>query len=121
MRKLDPRAGHAGLHAASAAAGSWPDGEHLCVAHRPFSSSEAQALYEETYLHEPLVQVLPAGQQATLKHVVKKNGAAISLTPVAPDLLHVTSVTDNLRKGASAQAIQCFNLMVGLPETMGLL
>jgi N-acetyl-gamma-glutamyl-phosphate reductase len=86
-----------------------------------FSSSEAQALYEETYQHEPLVQVLPAGQQATLKHVVKKNGAAISLTPVSSDLLHITSVTDNLRKGASAQAVQCFNLMVGLPETMGLL
>lgn len=86
-----------------------------------FSSSEAQTLYQQTYQHEPLVQVLPAGQQATLKHVVKKNGAAISLTPVAPDLLHITSVTDNLRKGASAQAVQCFNLMVGLPETMGLL
>ena len=86
-----------------------------------FSSSEAQALYEETYQHEPLVQVLPAGQQATLRHVVKKNGAAISLTPVLPDLLHITSVTDNLRKGASSQAVQCFNLMFGLPETMGLL
>lgn len=85
------------------------------------TSDEAQALYEETYEHEALVQVLPAGQQATLKHVVRKNGAAVSLTPVLPDLLHITSVTDNLRKGASSQAVQCFNLMLGLPETMGLL
>ncbi|HYO87122.1 MAG TPA: N-acetyl-gamma-glutamyl-phosphate reductase, partial [Candidatus Limnocylindrales bacterium] len=86
-----------------------------------FDASEAQALYEDAYEDEPLVEVLPAGQQASLKHVVRHNGAAISLTPVAPDLLHITSVTDNLRKGASSQAIQCFNLMVGLPETMGLL
>ncbi len=86
-----------------------------------FNANEAQALYESTYEDEPLVDVLPAGQQATLKHVVRRNGAAISLTPVAPDLLHISSVTDNLRKGASSQAIQCFNLMFGLPEVMGLL
>lgn len=83
-------------------------------------AEEAQALYEETYLHEPLVQVLPPGQQATLRHVVRTDGAAISLTPVADKYLHITSVTDNLRKGASGQAVQCFNLMYELPETTAL-
>lgn len=86
-----------------------------------FASSAAQGLYEEVYAGEPLVMVLPTGQQATLKHVVRTNGAAISLTPVLPRYLHITSVTDNLRKGASGQAVQCFNLMFDLPETMGLL
>lgn len=86
-----------------------------------FTSDQAQTLYEETYRDEPLVKVLPLGQQATLRHVVRKNGAAISLTPVTPRYLHITSVTDNLRKGASGQAVQCFNLMFGLPETEGLL
>lgn len=86
-----------------------------------FSSKDAQALYEETYGSEPLVKVLPAGQQATLKHVVRTNGAAISLTPVTDRYLHITSVTDNLRKGASGQAVQCLNLMYGWPETTGLL
>lgn len=86
-----------------------------------FNAHEAQALYEDMYADEPLVEVLPAGQQASLRHVVRRNSAAISLTPVTPDLLHITSVTDNLRKGASSQAVQCFNLMFGLPETMGLL
>jgi N-acetyl-gamma-glutamyl-phosphate reductase len=33
----------------------------------------------------------------------------------------VTSAIDNLRKGAASQAVQNFNLMVGLPETTGLL
>jgi N-acetyl-gamma-glutamyl-phosphate reductase len=84
-------------------------------------SASAQALYEQTYAAEPLVEVLPTKQQATLKQVVRTNRAAISLTPASPRLLHITSVTDNLRKGASGQAVQCFNLMFGLPETMGLL
>jgi len=85
------------------------------------ATDEVQALYEETYSHEPLVNVLPRGEQATLKHVVRTNGAAISLTPVTPQYLHITSVTDNLRKGASGQAVQCFNLMMGFPETTALL
>jgi N-acetyl-gamma-glutamyl-phosphate reductase len=86
-----------------------------------FSSREAQSLYEEVYGQEPLVNVLPPKQQATLKHVVRTNTGAISLTPVTDQYLHVTSVTDNLRKGASGQAVQCFNLMYGLPETTALL
>lgn len=94
----------------------------ICVTLKPeFSSKDAQALYEATYNAEPLVKVLPAGQQATLKHVVRTNGAAISLTPVTDRYLHITSVTDNLRKGASGQAVQCLNLMYGWPETTGLL
>jgi N-acetyl-gamma-glutamyl-phosphate reductase len=86
-----------------------------------FPSEQAQALYEEVYQLEPLVKVLPAGQQATLRHVVRTNGCAISLTPVTERYLHITSVTDNLRKGASGQAVQCFNLMYGLPETTALI
>lgn len=86
-----------------------------------FSAADMQSLYEETYQHEALVQVLPAGQQATLRHVVRTNACCISLTPVGQAYLHITSVTDNLRKGASGQAVQCFNLMCGLPETTALL
>lgn len=86
-----------------------------------FTSDQAQALYEEVYQNEPLVNVLPAGQLATLRHVVRNNSCAISLTPVTPRYLHITSVTDNLRKGASGQAVQCFNLIYDLPETTALL
>ncbi|MCC6612087.1 MAG: N-acetyl-gamma-glutamyl-phosphate reductase [Anaerolineae bacterium] len=85
------------------------------------TSDQAQELYEETYSQEPLVDVLPPKAQATLRHVVRTNGAAISLTPVTPEYLHITSVTDNLRKGASGQAVQCFNLMFGFPETTALI
>lgn len=86
-----------------------------------FSSDQAQSLYEEVYQTESLVKVLPSGQQATLRHVVRNNTCAISLTPVTERYLHITSVTDNLRKGASGQAVQDFNLMFGLPETTALI
>ncbi|MBC7869433.1 MAG: N-acetyl-gamma-glutamyl-phosphate reductase [Chitinophagaceae bacterium] len=86
-----------------------------------FTSDSVQALYEEVYSHEPLVKVLPLGQQASLKHVIRTNGCAISITAVSDKYVHITSVTDNLRKGASGQAVQCFNLICGLEETMALL
>ncbi len=85
------------------------------------STSEVQALYEAAYANEPLVKVLPKGQLASLKHVVRTNGATISVSPATDQIVLITSVTDNLRKGASGQAVQCFNLMFDLPETMGLL
>lgn len=85
------------------------------------TTAKAYDLYSARYASEPMVQLLPLGQHATLKHVVRTNTAAVSLTPVTDTLLQITSVTDNLRKGASGQAVQCFNLMFDLPETMGLL
>lgn len=85
-----------------------------------FSSADAQSLYESTYADEPLVDVLPTGQLATLRHVVRKNNCVISVTPVAEKYLHITSVTDNLRKGAASQAVQDFNLMFDFSETLAL-
>ncbi|MCY4464241.1 MAG: N-acetyl-gamma-glutamyl-phosphate reductase [Chloroflexi bacterium] len=86
-----------------------------------FDSSQAQDLFAEAYGSEPLVEVLPAGEQATLKHAVKTNRCAISITPVLERYLHITSVTDNLRKGAASQAVQNMNLMFGIDETTGLI
>jgi N-acetyl-gamma-glutamyl-phosphate reductase len=85
------------------------------------TSDKVQDLYDEYYGQELLVNVLLQGQQATLKHVVRTNGCAISITPVTEKHIHITSVTDNLRKGAAGQAVQCFNLMYGFPETTALL
>lgn len=85
------------------------------------TSDKAGTLYHDAYDGEQLINLLPLGEQATLKHVVGRNTCAISLTPVTDQYLHITSVTDNLRKGAASQAVQCFNLMYDLPETMALL
>ncbi|MCY3574875.1 MAG: N-acetyl-gamma-glutamyl-phosphate reductase [Chloroflexi bacterium] len=86
-----------------------------------FASSQAQDLFAEAYANEPLVDLLHNDKQATLKHAVKTNRCAISLTPVLDSYLHITSVTDNLRKGAASQAVQNMNLMFGIDETTGLL
>ncbi len=73
------------------------------------------------YTGEPLVHLLPEGQLASLVHVTRTPLAVISLTPVTGSLLIVSVAIDNLLKGASSQAVQNFNLMFGLDETMGLL
>jgi len=78
-------------------------------------------LYQDIYIDEPLVTVLPLGEEATLHHVVRTNRCVININPVGERYVHITSVTDNLRKGASGQAVQCMNLMYELPETTALL
>jgi len=85
------------------------------------SAEEWVALYREAYADEPFVQVLAAGQLATLHHVLYTNRCAISLTPVeGVDTLIIVSCIDNLVKGASGQAVQNMNLMLGLDERLGL-
>lgn len=73
------------------------------------------------YAAEPLIRVLPAGDLATLAHVVRTPCAVLSVTPVTDSLAIIVSGIDNLLKGAASQAVQNFNLMFGLPETAGLL
>ena len=85
------------------------------------TSDKVHSLYTNVYVDEPLVNVLPLGQQATFKNVQRANTAEISITPISERYVHITSTIDNLRKGAASQAVQCFNLMLGFPETEALL
>ena len=57
--------------------------------------------------------------EVRLKDVVNTNKAHINID-YNNGYLHVTSVIDNLLKGASGQAVQNMNLMFGLDETCGL-
>ena len=70
-------------------------------------------------LFDTTVALLPAGAHPDTRHVRGTNRCHIGLF-VDDDLLVVQSVIDNLGKGAAGQAIQCFNLMAGLPEDTGL-
>lgn len=81
----------------------------------------AREALERQYAGEPLVEVLPPGEMATLAHANRTPRAVLSLTPATSDTLIVVSAIDNLLKGAASQAVQNFNLMVGLDETAGLL
>lgn len=85
------------------------------------SADKVYNLYRDVYIDEPLVTVLPMGEEATLHHVVRTNRCVMSVNPVGERYVHITSVTDNLRKGASGQAVQCMNLMYDWPETTALL
>jgi N-acetyl-gamma-glutamyl-phosphate reductase len=85
------------------------------------SQAQIELAYQEFYADEPFVTVLPWGQQPATKHVTGSNRCHIGLTLDEPaGLLIVTSVIDNLVKGLSGAAVQCFNLMQSLPETLAL-
>jgi N-acetyl-gamma-glutamyl-phosphate reductase len=85
------------------------------------SAAAAQSLYSETYTGEPLVQVLPTSQLATMAHTQRTHRAVLSVTWLNPRQLIICSSIDNLGKGAAGQAVQNFNIMFGVEETLGLL
>ncbi|MEC5166689.1 N-acetyl-gamma-glutamyl-phosphate reductase common form [Flavobacterium sp. PL11] len=73
--------------------------------------------YENFYKDQPFVIVTTTN--INMKQVVQTNKCIISLMKKGNRLL-ITSVIDNLVKGASGQAIQNMNLMFGLDESTGL-
>jgi N-acetyl-gamma-glutamyl-phosphate reductase len=76
-------------------------------------------LFLEFYRDEPFVKVVEAPPHT--KHVQGSNYCHIYPTfDPRTGRLMVISVIDNLVKGAAGQGIQNMNLMLGLPETMGL-
>lgn len=81
---------------------------------------KARQQLEQCYANEPLVTVLPEGQTARIADVSRKNSAVISVHAATEDTIIIVSALDNLLKGASSQALQNANLILGLPETMGL-
>ncbi len=79
------------------------------------------SLYTEYYQDAPFVAVLDAGLFPATKHVQGTNQCHLGIAVDARTRrVVVVSAIDNLGKGAAGQAIQNMNLMLGLPETMGL-
>lgn len=74
-------------------------------------------LYKDCYAAEPFVNITT--DAISMKLAVQTNKCFISLEQKGNYLL-ITSVIDNLVKGASGQAVQNMNLMFGLDETTGL-
>lgn len=73
------------------------------------------------YADEPFVDVLAPGAVPQSRHVRGSNRVKIGVVPDrVPGRTTILSTLDNLVKGASGQAIQNANLMLGLPETAGL-
>ncbi|AWG22006.1 N-acetyl-gamma-glutamyl-phosphate reductase [Flavobacterium faecale] len=75
------------------------------------------AKYTAFYKDQPFVTITT--ENINMKQVVQTNKCIISLLKKGNRIL-ITSVIDNLLKGASGQAVQNMNLMFGLDETTGL-
>ena len=73
------------------------------------------------YGKEPFVDVLAFGETPQTRHVRGSNRTAIGVAGgrVAGRAV-IVSALDNLGKGASGQAVQAMNVMLGFPETLGL-
>ncbi|GAB4026811.1 N-acetyl-gamma-glutamyl-phosphate reductase [Spirosoma koreense] len=85
----------------------------------PYSGTveEAKQLYRSYYESHPFTHLSDA--PVDVKQVVNTNKCLLHLEVHDGQLL-ITSVIDNLTKGASGQAVQNMNLVFGLPEDAGL-
>jgi N-acetyl-gamma-glutamyl-phosphate reductase len=82
---------------------------------------ELHAILAEQYAKEPFVYVLPFGKAPQSRHVRGSNMTFIGVVPDRiPGRAIILSTLDNLTKGASGQAVQNANLMLGLAETTGI-
>jgi N-acetyl-gamma-glutamyl-phosphate reductase len=74
------------------------------------------------YGTEPFLQVLPFGALPSTRDIAGSNFCHIGVIgDRIPGRAVVIAVLDNLTKGSSGQAIQNANIMLGLPETQGLM
>ena len=84
-----------------------------------------QAFFTDYYANEPFVKVMPLGAESEMSgflsgnHLSGYDGMQIYITG-NENRIQLSSVFDNLGKGASGAAIQCFNIMTGCDETKGL-
>jgi len=98
-----------------------PRGILATVTAKPLSKKDPRRILAEAYADEPFVHVLPEGTWPHTAATLGSNSCHLQATVDADSgRVIVTSAIDNLGKGAAGQAVQCANLMLGLPETAGL-
>ena len=85
------------------------------------TEEQIAAAYDAAYSNEQFVRVMPKGQGVNIRHIQCSNYCDIQwYVDRHTGLLVVTSVIDNMVKGAAGQAVQNMNLLFGLPEAAGL-
>ncbi|MCL4692194.1 MAG: N-acetyl-gamma-glutamyl-phosphate reductase, partial [Candidatus Hydrogenedentes bacterium] len=73
------------------------------------------------YNNEPFVRVLPEGELPEVRFVRASNFCDIGWTmDERTGNLLIVSAIDNMMGGTAGMALQCLNIMFGLPETTGL-
>ncbi len=84
------------------------------------TAADLMAALHAAYADEPFIRLREHPPET--KHVTGTNFCDIALfDEPRTGRVVILSVIDNLMKGAAGQAVQCFNLRAGLPETEGLL
>lgn len=79
-------------------------------------------IYDKRYAGEPFIRLFNPSHMPDLRGVARTNFCDIGATlDVKTGRAVVVSAIDNLVKGAAGQAVQNMNLMLGFPETEGLL
>jgi N-acetyl-gamma-glutamyl-phosphate reductase len=85
------------------------------------SAADLHDLLSKAYAAEPFVHVLPFGETPHTRHVRGSNMTFIGVAEDRkPSRAIIVSALDNLTKGASGQAVQNMNLMLGFPEALAL-
>ncbi|MCI8425057.1 MAG: N-acetyl-gamma-glutamyl-phosphate reductase [Adlercreutzia sp.] len=84
------------------------------------TTEELVALYRDFYAESPLVTVMNAGVQPRTASVAGTVRAQVGVVAHPAGVIVATGAIDNLGKGAAGQAVQCANIVFGLPETCGL-
>jgi N-acetyl-gamma-glutamyl-phosphate reductase len=83
--------------------------------------AQAREVLQQVYGDAPFVHLLPEGEVPSTHAVRGSNHCHFNLFAGSGEGRYILiSVIDNLVKGASGQAVQNFNLMHGLPETLAL-
>ncbi len=89
---------------------------------KKLKTEELLSVFQDYYQGEPFIRIYPKGKLPNTKDVRGSNFCDIGVTVSEADgrAVIVTAI-DNLVKGASGEAVQNMNIMLGYPETMGLL
>jgi N-acetyl-gamma-glutamyl-phosphate reductase len=88
---------------------------------KKMKTEELLNTFQDAYREEPFIRVYPKGKLPNTKDLRGSNFCDIGVIVSEPDdrAVIVTAI-DNLVKGASGEAVQNMNIVLGYPETMGL-
>jgi N-acetyl-gamma-glutamyl-phosphate reductase len=88
---------------------------------KKLKTEELLSVFEDYYRKEPFIRIYPKGKLPNTKDVRGSNFCDMgTMVSEANDRAVVVTAIDNLVKGASGEAVQNMNIMLGYPETMGL-
>lgn len=91
------------------------------LANGPISQDQLDQLYTQFYEEDAFVSVLTGGKQPKTASVAGTNRAHVAAVFNShANVAVATCAIDNVGKGAAGQAVQCANIVLGLPETAGL-